>query len=117
MDCLHPPAHVQIGHLAAEPRNPQRLGIETVFQFFQEKGVSIEEFYFRDIEDGDDFWVYYGAENNRPASGGMLQDIFHDFFGVYHRRDEREFFFMEIDFGKLADKGPTEVIGQNAGAV
>jgi len=117
VDCLHPPVHVHTGHLAADPGKPQCLGIEAVFQSFQEKGISVEEFHFRDIEDGDGFRIYDGTENERSASGGTLQDIVHNFFGVCHRRDERKFFLIEIDFGKLADKGLAEAIDQNAGTV
>ncbi len=79
--------------------------------------VSVEEFHFKDIEDSDGFRVYDGAENERSASGGTFQDIVHDFFGLCHRRDKRKFFLIEIDFGKLADKGLAEVIGHNAGSV
>ncbi len=117
MNCLHPPVYVHIGYLAAGPWNPQCLGIEAVFQSFQKKGISVEEFHFRDIEDGDGFMAYNGAENDRPVSGGTFQNIVHDFFGLCHRRDERKFFLIEIDFGKLADKGLAEVIGHNAGTV
>jgi hypothetical protein len=63
------------------------------------------------------FLAYDGTENERPASGGTLQDIVHDFFGLCHRRDKRKFLLIEIDFGKLADKGLAEVIGHNAGPV
>jgi len=117
VDCLHPPVYVHAGYLAAGPGNPQRLGIEAVFQSFQEKGISVEEFHFRDIEDSDGFRIYDGTEYERPASNGTLQNIAHNFFGGCHRRDKREFFLIEIDFGKLADKGLAEVIGQNAGSV
>ena len=117
MNSRNPLIHSHITWVSGKTRLANCLGFQAYFKFFHELSVHLKILHFRQIENGTYIRVKNGAENYWPPPPGTLHDMSYYFLRLGNGPDIREFFFIEVYFRKLTDKGLAQVGNQYTGAV